>query len=200
MCGRRAAEPRVVRHTCIYPLLTEPYVSTTSDPFARSVRRPPTGLRRSAPACTRHAVPFLRQAGRGRVAVLARSLGWAVGLCGASLVLANLLASPMQLPAGAPTWNVAVTAAGAAPVAAVVYGRDLGLQLVLVPAAGAGSREARFVPARLARGDVHFLSLGWSPLTVRTTSPDGVPAMTLAARARSVTLFQRVGWTAIRTR
>ena len=175
-------------------------MSTTSDPVAPAMPRPQTVSRRLARAFALGAVPSARRTNRGRVALLARPLGWVVSVCAAALVIANLLASPMPVPAGAPTWNVALTAAGATPVAAVVYGRDIGLQLVLVPAAGADGREARLIPARLAHGDVHFVSLGWSPLTVRTTSPVGVQAMPLAARARSVTLYQRVGWTAIRTR
>jgi len=48
-------------------------------------------------------------------------------------------------------------------------------------------------PFAQSAGAAHALSLGWSPLTVRTTSPDGAPTMTLPASARTLTPFQRPG-------
>jgi len=71
-------------------------------------------------ALARETVPNARQTRPHSVAVLTRGLGWVVGVCGAALALVNMLASPMHVPSGIPTWNIAVAAQSATPVAAVV--------------------------------------------------------------------------------
>jgi hypothetical protein len=123
----------------------------------------------------------------------------ALGLRG----LAALAAAPLDPVTGgaAPTWMIEVSTTTAAPTTAVLYGRDVGIQLVRVPAGRGNGAEARLVPARLAKGEVHLVSLGLTPLHVHASAPQGAQPMTFDATSPIITAFQqpraigvRVGW------
>jgi hypothetical protein len=90
-----------------------------------------------------------------------------------------------------PAWNIELSASGTEPVRALVFGEEAGIHLVSIPATGAPVEDRRRVAARLAQGDVYLMSLGRSPLQVRTSSPAGIGGVTLSADARFVKLFQR---------
>jgi len=94
---------RLARHTGILTSRLEPDVSTISDPFAQSVRIPPTVPPQPTLALARETVPTSGQTRPHSVAVLTRDLEWVVGVCSAALVLVNMLASPMHVPPGIPT-------------------------------------------------------------------------------------------------
>ena len=123
----------------------------------------------------------------------------AVGSLGITLYsLATLFASPLSTSsAGSVAWSVEVTATGDRPVSVLAYGREVGLHLVRVPSANSGD-PARVIPARLADAELHLISLGWSPLSVRTSAPPGQPAMSLSAQSRTVTVFQAPDRTGVR--
>lgn len=118
-------------------------------------------------------------------------------------VLASALAEPLEsVTAGAaPTWMIEMTTTSAHASTAVVYGREVGFQLVRVPAATDGASRARLVPARLAKGEVHFFSLGLTSLHVQSSAPSGAAPMSFTADAPIITVYQhkdatgvRVGW------
>ena len=48
---------------------------------------------------------------------------------------------------------------GDRPVTALIYGDEVGVQLVRVSAASEGRSAPRLIPARLAKGEIHILSL-----------------------------------------
>lgn len=117
--------------------------------------------------------------------------------------VASLVATPLDAIGAipAPRWMVEVTTTGETPTTALVYGREVGVQLVEIPAASGTSAEHRIVPARLARGQVHFLSLGLTSLEIRAKAPGSAPRMSFAATGRVITAYQqdetigvRTGW------
>jgi hypothetical protein len=177
-------------------------VSTHSDPAL------PVAQRRAAQAWTEanaaaFAVapnPHQTVARSLRQRVLAYS-ALAVGTSLAGLrLIASVLAQPLDSvdAASAPAWMVEVTTTSALPGTALVFGREVGFQLVQVPAGDGAKSNLRVVPARLARGELHLLSLGLSSLRVHTVSPPGTPKMSFAARARVITLYQKRDITGVR--
>ena len=120
---------------------------------------------------------------------------WAMlfaAMLGIIVVGALATRAPNTPIAGAsPEWNIELSASGTEPVRALVFGEEAGIHLVSIPATGASIEDRRRVAARLAQGDVYLMSLGRSPLQVRTSGPPGVRGVTLSADARFVKLFQR---------
>ena len=94
---------RFARHTGILTSRLEQDVSTISDPFAQSVRIPPTVPPQPTLALTRETAPTSGHTRWHSVAVLTRGLGWVAGVCSAALVLVKMLASPMHVLPGIPT-------------------------------------------------------------------------------------------------
>ena len=115
-------------------------------------------------------------------------------------VIASALAIPLEPVGGvvAPTWMIEVTTTGVTPTTALVYGRDVGIQLIQVPASVGTSSTARVVPAHLVRGEVHLLSLGLTSLRVHASSPHGAQRMSFQATSPVVTVFQTKGATGVR--
>jgi hypothetical protein len=107
--------------------------------------------------------------------------------------------STAPTPPVAPRWEVDVASAGTRPVRALVFGSEAGVHLVRVPPAGASPSERRTIITRVALGDVYMVSLGRSPLAVRTESPPSIRGMSFTATARFVKLYQRPDATGIRT-
>lgn len=118
-------------------------------------------------------------------------------------LVASFLATPLErVPATlAPTWLVEVTTTSDAPTTALLYGPDVGVQLVRVPGDGGTASDARVVPARLAHGKVHFISLGLTSLHVHARAPQNAYPMSFDAKAHIITAYQtsreigvRTGW------
>lgn len=118
-------------------------------------------------------------------------------------VVASLLATPLErMPAAlSPTWLVELSTTNASPTTALLYGPDVGVQLVRVPGNVETAADARVVPARLARGEVHFISLGLARLQIRARSPQPTQRMAFVADGRIITAYQstreigvRSGW------
>ena len=118
-----------------------------------------------------------------------------VSLCALSVILSRPFAA-----GAAPAWSVEITAAGDRQVMALIYGKEAGLHLVRVPAASAGRAVAPVViPARLAEGELHMVSLGWSGLMARASSPAGTTPVAWMAEGRIITGFQGPRGTGVRT-
>ena len=120
-----------------------------------------------------------------------------------ALVEMLALASPLTTATAvdAPAWMVELTSKGAHTVTALIYGDEVGLQLVRVPAASDGQSAARLIPARLAKGELHIIALDLSTLRAQAHAPKGAPPMSWTASGRFITAFQsktgtgvRVGW------
>jgi hypothetical protein len=126
-----------------------------------------------------------------------------LGLIAGALLAALLWrrSSPVSAPITAvgARWNVDLASAGGRPVTALVFGREAGVHVVRVPAAGASEEEQRRVSARLANGDVYMVSLGREVLSVHSKSPAGTAPMAFTARARFVKLYHTPQATGIRT-
>lgn len=118
-------------------------------------------------------------------------------------LLGSALATPLEQPVvgAAPAWMVEVTTTSARPTTALVYGDEVGFQLVQIPAGTGAASGARIVPARLAKGELHIVSLGLRTLRVQASAPNGAEPMSFSATSPIVTAFQsskgtgvRVGW------
>ena len=180
-------------------------MSVTSDPHLKSTRAPS-----SEDWQQRHyVVDAIEPADSGRVARAQR--GWrirgsvvaSVAVLFAATRLLPVLASPLTTATAvdAPAWMVELTSAGTRPVTALIYGDEVGLQLVRVPAASEGQSAARLIPARLAKGELHIIALDLSTLRAQAHAPKGAPPMSWTASGRFITAFQsktgtgvRVGW------
>jgi hypothetical protein len=94
-----------------------------------------------------------------------------------------------------------LSANGDRPATALIFGDEVGVQLVRVPPATESKDAARLILARLLKGDVHIVSLGLSSLLVEASAPKGAPKMSWGAHGRLITAFQhnketgvRAGW------
>jgi len=176
-------------------------MSIASDPALRAAPRP------SAPPLAAdvgttpvvhetQSLPTLRPA-RRRAAYTA--LGVATVVLGLRL-LATLLSTPLDGVANvaAPAWMIEVTTTSTKPTTALLYGREVGVQLVQVPAGQGAAAEVRIVPARLAKGEVHLVSLGLTSLHLHATAPTQTQPMTFDATAQILTVFQRPRMTGVR--
>ena len=134
-----------------------------------------------------------------------RVLAYTALAVGTALVGLRLLASALSQPldavstSAAPTWMVEVTTASAWPSTALVYGRDVGIQLLQIPAGKGVTSDKRVVPARLARGELHLISLGLSSLRVRGSCPPGAACASYTANAPVITLYESRNATGVRT-
>jgi hypothetical protein len=176
-----------------------------SDPDLRAAshtRSPFDELSRGAPPVVYQEprLPTPRPA-RARIAVYT-TLAVAALALGLRMVAA-LLATPLERMPGtlAPTWLVELTTTSASPTTALLYGPDVGIQLVRVPAEGGTTADAGVVPARLARGEVHFVSLGLERLHIHAHAPQRAQPATFDADGRIITAYQtpravgvRTGW------
>lgn len=182
----------------------EAFMSVVSDPGLRATSRLQGSQFDQAPGAN----PLVRDvelrsmapSPRRRVAVYATLAIASVALV--LRVIASLVALPLETPplnGVGPTWMVEVTTTSATPTTALLYGRDIGVQLVCVPARG--TDEPRLVPARLAKGELHLISLGLASLHVHASSPRGAQPMTFDATSPVITAYHhpraigvRTGW------
>lgn len=156
----------------------------------------------SRPPVREVGAPPAPRSSRSRIAVYVTltAATIALGLRG----LATLLAIPLEPPPVggiAPTWMIEVTTTSATPTTALLYGRDVGVQLVRVPARRGSADEPRLVPARLAKGELHLISLGLASLHVHASAPQGAQPMKFDATSPIITAFHhpraigvRTGW------
>jgi len=113
--------------------------------------------------------------------------------------VASFFATPLTTPgAPVPVWTIEMTSATDQPVTALVYGPEAGLHLFRVPGAS-DVTHPRTVPARLGQGELHAMSLGWSPLRLRASAPRGVRPMSWSSTSRTATAFQNADGIGVRT-
>lgn len=134
--------------------------------------------------------------------------GWRLlgALVAAAFVIyaASLAMSALAIPltaasaADAPAWMIELSATGNRSVTALIYGEEVGLQLVQVPSASEGQHTPRLIPARLAKGKVHIVSLGLSTLHARASAPKGAQPMSFVVKAPIITAFQNDKATGVR--
>lgn len=123
------------------------------------------------------------------------------GFAAAVSLIISSISSPLAVSASgaAAAWSVEITAAGAESITALVYGEEAGLHLVRVPGANAPSAESRTISARLARGELHMISLGRTSLRARATAPNNVAPMAWSAEGHIITAFKNAEGTGVRT-
>jgi hypothetical protein len=118
-------------------------------------------------------------------------------------VLASVLAAPLASvgQGAAPAWQVEVTTNGSKPGIALAYGREAGIQLLRIPAGERSASEARVVPARLAQGELHLITLSFNSLRVHSPGAPGSGVVQFSATSPIVTAFHnskaagvRTGW------
>lgn len=178
-------------------------MSVTSDPFLRRAdARPPHqhwwfAQDRAVPSVrARQAVPTPRPVG---ARLLARAL--VIGAAGvlALRAIGGWLAEPLApATAAAPTWSVEVSSTSSGSLLALAYSRESGAHLLRVPGRSA-EQHPRVIPARIAAGDLHIVSLGWGRLDVRGRGPQGSRLQSYRATARAVTVFDRSDGTGVTT-
>jgi hypothetical protein len=180
-------------------------MSIASDPRVRAAQRPAsTGFDASGDAQlvsagSSTAIAASRRAHRwwvyGSLAVISTLVGLRM--------LASVLAAPLE-PVGAgaaPAWQVEVATNGSKPGVVLAYGPEVGIQILRVPAGVGNTSEARVVPARLARGELHLVTLSFNSLRVSSPGAPGSGVVRFSAHSPVVTAFQnssgagvRVGW------
>ena len=94
-----------------------------------------------------------------------------------------------------------VTTNGNKPGIALAYGPEVGIQPLRIPAAQSGVSAARVVPARLAQGELHLVTLSLNSLRVHAPGVPGSGVVKFSATAPIITAFQtsrasgvRAGW------
>lgn len=177
-------------------------MTLTSDPSLRRVEAPPR-LYRSSPA--RRAflnapawhLPTPRRP-------MAKALTYGALVLTTVSIAVSLIAWAFATPlttipaASAPTWSVELSSSSSHPVVALAYGPEAGLHIFRVPGANS-SAAPRVIPARLAQGQLHMLSLGWSGLRAHAIAPVGAGAISWSAESRTITAFQDKSGTGVRT-
>lgn len=118
-------------------------------------------------------------------------------------LLASILAAPLDtVGAGAaPAWQVEVTTNGDMPGVALAFGREVGFQLLRIPAGDGSTSEARVIPARLAQGELHLITLSFNSLRMLSPGAPGSGVVQMSATSPVITAFQnskeagvRTGW------
>jgi hypothetical protein len=176
---------------------------STSDPYLPRVDSRPKRPRWSfaepqQPLTTqtgRH-LPSPRPLG-ARIAARTLVIGLAVIL--GLRVIGSWIAEPLTSIAGTvPTWNVEVSSTSANSMLALAYSRESGIHVLRIPGSGA-DRDRRVIPAKIAAGDLHLVSLGLGQLDLRGRGPRGSQVKSYSATGRVATVFDRVDGTGVRT-
>ena len=115
--------------------------------------------------------------------------------------VASAFADPLVLPtsAAAPAWQVEITTTSSSSGLALAYGREVGVQFLRIPPRGAKGDDARVIPARLARGELHIVTLRPSFIHVEAPGAPGSGVVRMSANGAVVTLFQSPKLTGIRS-
>ena len=116
-------------------------------------------------------------------------------------VLASVLAQPLEVvgSASAPTWQVEVSTNSNSPGIVLAYGPEVGVQLLRIPARGARGTDTRVIPARLARGELHLITLSLNSLHVEAPGAPGTGVVRLSASSPIITVFQSPRTSGVRT-
>jgi hypothetical protein len=116
-------------------------------------------------------------------------------------VLASVVAEPLEVAgaAAAPTWQVQVSTNSNTPGIVLAYGPEVGVQLLRIPARDASAADRRVIPARLARGELHLITLSRNSLHVEAPGAPGTGVERLSANAPIVTVFQSPTMSGVRT-
>lgn len=115
-------------------------------------------------------------------------------------VLASVLAEPLEVVgAAAPTWQVQVSTNSNSPGIVLAYGPEVGVQLLRIPARDASATDRRVIPARLARGELHLITLSRNSLHVEAPGAPGTGVVRLSASAPIITVFQSPTTSGVRT-
>lgn len=180
-------------------------MSLVSDP---SLRAASAGFDRHLDGATRAplAVPDTHSP-LARVRRFGRRLTFGVAtIVGVLLVLrvmAGVLAEPLEPvnAPNAPAWQVQVSTNNTKSGIVLAYGAEVGVQVLRIPAKGARGDNARVIPARIARGELHLVTLSWNALYVEAPGAPGSGVGSVTASAPVITIFQspkvsgiRGGW------
>ena len=191
-----------VMHSTRPPLTFVNAMSLTSDPELKSVDQSFewqrfAGIRRAALVNREQHLPTPRS--RIQVALAYSAIVFTSAVIAMSVV-ASYFASPLStIPiAAAPAWSVELSSSSSHSVLALADGPEAGLQVLRVPAVDA-VEEPRVIPARLAKGELHMISLGWSSIRARSSAPSDERAMSWSAESRAITAFQHKDGTGVRT-
>ena len=116
-------------------------------------------------------------------------------------VLASVLAEPLEVvgAAAAPAWQVQVSTNSNSPGIVLAYGPEVGVQLLRIPARGARGIDTRVIPARLARGELHLLTLSLNSLYVEAPGAPSTGVVRLSASSPIITVFQSPTMSGVRT-
>jgi hypothetical protein len=133
---------------------------------------------------------------RFRSALVGMSLLLTVGIVAAFAWWTRSTTEPIG---SAAQWDLQLASAGAQPVTALVFGREAGIHLVQLPAAGGSAELRRSIPVRLGQGSVYMVSLGRERLGISAASPPGAAPMQFVADGRFVKLLQTPEITGVRT-
>jgi hypothetical protein len=198
LLGRPAAERECSAHQL--ELFT---MSLVSDPSLRAASRE-IDLRLNAASRAAMTTPETAKetarARRGRSRLAFGSL-FAVSALLSLRLLASVLAEPLEISAatGAPTWQVQVSTNSNAPGIVLAYGPEAGVQLLRIPARDASATETRVIPARLARGELHLITLSLNSLHVEAPGAPGTGVVRLSASSPIITVFQSPTMSGVRT-
>lgn len=178
-------------------------MTVTSDPFLRPADPRPVREPWSIPEARRPLVGRARADLPTPRPIGARILAQALVLGAAGLLalraIGGWIAEPLApASAAAPTWSVEVSSTSASSILAFAYSRESGAHLLRVPGRAA-DQHRRVIPAKIAAGDLHVISLGWGQLDVRGRGPRGSPLKSYSATARSVTVFDHPDRAGVRT-
>ncbi|GAB1343173.1 hypothetical protein MASR1M101_23000 [Gemmatimonas sp.] len=174
-----------------------------SDPNLRAASRETDGrlLAATRAAVTTSETPKeTAHARRGRSRFAYGSL-FVVSVLLALRVLASLLAEPLEGvgAADAPTWQVQVSTNSSSPGIVLAYGPEVGVQLLRVPSREASVTDPRVIPARLARGELHLITLSLNSLHVDAPGAPGTGVVRLSASSPIITVFQSPNMSGVRT-
>ncbi len=118
-------------------------------------------------------------------------------------VLAGVLAEPLEPvnAPNAPAWQVQVSTNSAKSGIVLAYGAEVGVQVLRIPPKGTSGDNARVIPARIARGELHLVTLSMNRLNVEAPGAPGSGVVSVSATAPVITIFQspktsgiRGGW------
>ena len=178
-------------------------MSLVSDPSLRAAARESERRWDAAPRAAvtaRESVNEAARTRRGRSRLVFGSL-FIVSAVLALRVLASVLAEPLEGvgAAAAPTWQVQVSTNSDAPGIVLAYGPEVGVQLLRIPARDASATDPRVIPARLARGELHLITLSLNSLHVEAPGAPGTGVVRLSASSPIITVFQSPTMSGVRT-
>ena len=131
--------------------------------------------------------------------ILARTLVIGAASLLALRAIGGWIAEPLApATSAAPTWSVEVSSTSSSSVLAFAYSRESGAHLLRVPGRVA-EQNRRVIPARIAAGDLHLISLGWGQLDVRGRGPRASHLKSYGATARAITVFDHPDGAGVRT-